>query len=145
MSYCCEIFKNTYFEEHLYTAASELTLESDIRNFVSGKSLSKPSWLGNITKIPVAFKPELLNTIRRICCLYIQRLHFLLNLVSVCLSLTVTTQKPNAYSPWTPCSKFMCKRHANIKHQVYFRLSKEHSIMYCLSIHVNFIGLWWGH
>ena len=29
MFYCCEIFKNTYFEEHLRTAASELTLESD--------------------------------------------------------------------------------------------------------------------
>ena len=25
----CEIFKNTYFEEHLCTAASELTLQSD--------------------------------------------------------------------------------------------------------------------
>ena len=28
-------------------------------NFVSGQSLSKPSWLGNITKIPVAFQSEL--------------------------------------------------------------------------------------
>ena len=27
--FCCEIFKNTYFEEHLRTAASELTLEND--------------------------------------------------------------------------------------------------------------------
>ena len=27
--YCCEIFKNTYFEEHLRTAASKLTLKSD--------------------------------------------------------------------------------------------------------------------
>ena len=26
---CCEIYKNTYFEEHLRTAASEITLESD--------------------------------------------------------------------------------------------------------------------
>ena len=26
----CEIFKNTYFEEHLRTAASELTLPSDL-------------------------------------------------------------------------------------------------------------------
>ena len=26
---CCEIFKNTYVEEHLVMAASELTLESD--------------------------------------------------------------------------------------------------------------------
>ena len=29
MFYCCKIFKNTYFEEHLRTATSELTLESD--------------------------------------------------------------------------------------------------------------------
>ena len=28
-------------------------------NFVSGQSLSKPSWLDNFTKIPVVFKPEL--------------------------------------------------------------------------------------
>ena len=42
MFYCCDIF-----EEHLRTAASELALESD--------SLE----LGNITKPPLAFKPEL--------------------------------------------------------------------------------------
>ena len=47
----CEIFKNTYFEEHLCLAASEL-------NFVSGSHL-KPSRLGNITKIQVTFKPDL--------------------------------------------------------------------------------------
>ena len=29
MFYCCKIFKNTYFEEHLRTATSELILESD--------------------------------------------------------------------------------------------------------------------
>ena len=42
MFYYCEIFKNTYFEEDLRTAASELTLESDCLNFVSGQALSKP-------------------------------------------------------------------------------------------------------
>ena len=47
----CEIFKNTYSEEHLCLAASEL-------NFVSGSHL-KPSRLGNITKIQVTFKPDL--------------------------------------------------------------------------------------
>ena len=41
-----KIFKNTYFEEHLRTAASELTLRSYL----------KPSRLSNITKIPVASK-----------------------------------------------------------------------------------------
>ena len=38
----CEIFKNTYFQEHLHTAASEVTLRSDFWNFVSGSHL-KPS------------------------------------------------------------------------------------------------------
>ena len=51
-----EISKNTFFEEHLRTAASEVTLESDL--FLSGELLSKPSRLSNITKIPVAFKLE---------------------------------------------------------------------------------------
>ena len=27
--YCCDIFESTYFEEHLRTAASKLTLESN--------------------------------------------------------------------------------------------------------------------
>ena len=54
-----EIFKNTNFEEHLDTAASDVTLESDCLRLFSGESLSKPSWPSNITKIPVSFKPEL--------------------------------------------------------------------------------------
>ena len=56
----CEIFKNTYFEEDLRTVAFELTVllnEVIVWNFVSGSHL-KPSRL-NITKIPVAFKPDL--------------------------------------------------------------------------------------
>ena len=48
-----------YFEEHLRTAASELTLGSDSLGTFSGQSLSKPFRFSNITKIPVAFKPEL--------------------------------------------------------------------------------------
>ena len=51
----CEIFKNTYFEEHLRTAASELTLHSDC--------LELSFWIAFATllnnKIPAAFKPEL--------------------------------------------------------------------------------------
>ena len=55
-----EISKNTYFEEHLRLAASEVTFGSDC----SGLSFwtvafKKPSWLSSFTKIPVAFKPEL--------------------------------------------------------------------------------------
>ena len=54
----CEIFKKTYFEEHLQTTASELTLQSILWNFVSRLHL-KTSRLSNITKIPVAFILEL--------------------------------------------------------------------------------------
>ena len=36
-------FKNNYFEEHLHTAASEVTLGSDGLGLSSGESLSKPS------------------------------------------------------------------------------------------------------
>ena len=54
----CEIFKKTYFEEHLQTAASELNLQSILWNFVSRLHL-KTSRLSNITKIPVTFILEL--------------------------------------------------------------------------------------
>ena len=55
---CLKISKNTCLEKHLRTAASEVTLGIDCLGFLSGPSLSKPYWLINITKIPVAFKPE---------------------------------------------------------------------------------------
>ena len=55
----CEISKNTYSEEHLRTTASELTLGSDCLGPFPGQSLSKPSRIINITKIPLTFKPEL--------------------------------------------------------------------------------------
>ena len=100
----CQIFKNTYFEEHLHTAASELTLQSDFWNFVFGSHL-KPSRHSNITKILVAFKPDLLKKYWRICCLYIWPLCFLVNLGFICSLLIFTTQKSNAFSPWTPCYK----------------------------------------
>ena len=54
-----EISKNTYFEEHQHTAASEVTLGSGYLGLFFRESFSKPSWLSNITKIPVTFKPEL--------------------------------------------------------------------------------------
>ena len=53
----CEIFKNTYIEEHLCTAASELYEEIVWNSFwATFKTISR---LSNITKIPVTFKPEL--------------------------------------------------------------------------------------
>ena len=61
--FTCEywkISKNICFEEHLRTAASEVTLGNDCLGlFFSGESLSKPSLVSNITKILVAFRPEL--------------------------------------------------------------------------------------
>ena len=93
-----EIFENTYFKEHLRTTASELTLRSTAWNLVSGSHL-KPSRFSIITKIPVAFKSELLKTLAHIP----QPLRFLVNLGFVRSSLTATKQKANACSPSTPC------------------------------------------
>ena len=52
-----EMSKNNYFKEHLCTADSEMTVGIDSSG-LSGESLSKPSLLSNITKIPVAFRPQ---------------------------------------------------------------------------------------
>ena len=56
----CETSKNNYFEEQ-NKAASEMTEMTEViaQDFLSGKSLSKPSCLNNTTKMPVTFKPEL--------------------------------------------------------------------------------------
>ena len=50
------LFKNTYFKEHLHTAASKVTLRSDYLGLFPTESLSNPSWLSYITKIPVTFR-----------------------------------------------------------------------------------------
>ena len=69
--FSCEYWessKNTYFEEHLRTSASEVTLGSDCLGLSFWRPLSKPCWLRNITKIPVIFKPELsLNSTPTLC------------------------------------------------------------------------------
>ena len=56
----CKTSKNNYFEEQ-NKAASEMTemTEVIVWDFLSGQSFSQPSCLNNITKIPIAFKPEL--------------------------------------------------------------------------------------
>ena len=54
----CEISKNNYFEEHLRTAASEVTLGSDCLGLSFWTVAFKTIWLSNFTQIPVAFKPE---------------------------------------------------------------------------------------
>ena len=45
--------------DYLRVTFSNWLWEGIFSNFVSGQSFSKPSWLNNITKIPVAFKSEL--------------------------------------------------------------------------------------
>ena len=65
----CEIFKETYFKEHLY-GCFKLTLRSIVWNLISGSHL-KPSRLNNITKIPVAYKSELFKKNWRIYSLYL--------------------------------------------------------------------------
>ena len=54
----CEISKSTFFQEHLYTAASEVSIGSDYLG-LSFWAVAFKILLSNITKIPVAFKPEL--------------------------------------------------------------------------------------
>ena len=72
-------------------------------NFVSGKLLSKPSWLSNITKILVAFKLKLLTQFSTYVVFTFNPYAFFWTLVSfVCSSLTVNPQKANACSPWAP-------------------------------------------
>ena len=52
-----EMFKDTYFEEHLRTAASEVTLGSDCLGLSFWTAAFKTILrLGNITNIPAAFK-----------------------------------------------------------------------------------------
>ena len=75
--------------------------------FIPGQSLSKPSWLSNITEMPVAFKSESSRQ-SGADAVFIFNLCFLLNLGFVCLSVTNTTHKVNACSHWTPpCLSFV--------------------------------------
>ena len=53
------LFWRKYFERtFLHTLASEVNSRNDCLELFSRESLSKPSWLSNMTKIPVAFKAE---------------------------------------------------------------------------------------
>ena len=51
-------FQKSYFEEKLRTLGSEETLGRDWLGLSFWRVAFKTSWLSNITKIPVAFKPE---------------------------------------------------------------------------------------
>ena len=83
MFLCYEILKNAYVEEYLVTAASELTLESDYLELCfwsvilqKHQSLSSQNSIRNSAHMsPLNMTPTLFN------------------LGSVCLSLTVPTQK----------------------------------------------------
>ena len=97
----CEISKNTYFEEHLRTAASELILGLFRTSFLDSRfqnhhdlvilqkyeSLSNQGFKRNSVHMPT------LNL----------TLRFLLKIGFICSSLTVTTEKANSCSPWTSC------------------------------------------
>ena len=91
----CEILKNTYVEEDLCMADSQLTLWSDCEEFFSGSHL-KPSWLSNITKYQSLSNQSFKQNLVHIPSIYltmvslIQPLHFLVNLGFKCSSLTVT-------------------------------------------------------
>ena len=50
-----KVFKNTYLEAAYFETASEVI----VNNFLSGRSLSKSTWLSIITKMPAAFKLKL--------------------------------------------------------------------------------------
>ena len=102
--FSCEywkISKCTCFEEHLRTAASKETLGSYCFGLsFHGQSLSKPSWLRNITKISVAFKPD--PSLNLIPTLYFESMFpmFIINGYG---------RKANACSPKTSCFYFTCK------------------------------------
>ena len=53
-----EISKHTYLKNICVPLLLKRFQEVIIWDFFSEKSLSKPSWLSNIKKIPVTFKPE---------------------------------------------------------------------------------------
>ena len=53
-----EISKSTYFQEHLYTAASKVSLGSDCFTTFLLNSRYQTVWFSNITKVLAAFKPE---------------------------------------------------------------------------------------
>ena len=74
----CEIFKNTHFEERLRAATSELTLEKDCLETCFGTAASKTILTRKYYKNTSLFQARALNTIRRICWLYIwhPRFHY---------------------------------------------------------------------
>ena len=92
----------SYFEEHLRTVTSAETLRSDWLGLLSGELLSKPSWLSNIAKIPVAFKPE--PSLNLTPTLYFEPRFpmFIINDYD---------RKTNACNPWTSC--YFCCQNRN--------------------------------
>ena len=76
------------FEEHLRTVASKVTLESDCLEFCLWTVTFKTILTWQYYKNTSRFQTRPWNTIQRIC----HPLRYLLNLGSICLSLTVTTR-----------------------------------------------------
>ena len=91
-----EISKNTCSEGHQRTVASEETLGSDCFGLSSQKVTFKTILTQNITKMPVAFKPE--PSLNLTPTLYFEPKFpmFIINGYG---------RKANACSPWTSCYK----------------------------------------
>ena len=85
---------------------------ADFRKWLVGTlflgSLSKPSWLGNITKIPIAFKPELEAHLAQMLFLYLSPiLSFELRFRMIMINGYYTKSKRlQKQSPWNRCIGF---------------------------------------
>ena len=86
-----EIFKNTYFEEDLHMAASELTSRSDSLELCFWIAL-KHSRLSNITKYQPLSNQSFKQNSAYMSPIYLL-LYVLVNLGFVCSSLTITAHK----------------------------------------------------
>ena len=77
-----------------------------IRTFFPESRFQKPSWLSNITKIPVAFKPEPSLTFAP---KFYSELRFPMFIING------YDRKENACSPWTSCNNITVPRNISIK------------------------------
>ena len=98
---CWEISKKPVLKNTCVRLLLKRLQEVIDQDFLSGESLSKPSRLSNITKIPVAFKPE--PSLNLTPTLYFE-LRFPIFIISG------YDRKKNACSPWTSCQNHSLRR-----------------------------------
>ena len=101
-----EISKNTYFEEHLRTAALEVTLGRDCLGLFLWRVAFKTILpdLVILQKYQSFSNQSLTHNSAHMPSLDLTPMLFL-NLGLLCASLTFTTEKANACSHWTSCLK----------------------------------------